>query len=518
MLVWSRFAPRLEDVSMESMDFLEDLEMLGIRSSSFERNLSYDELFILETENDAELTAHGAVAVDAGAISGPVPRFVVKDGEGDVWWDGVGHHAMSPDSWNRLKDVVLTHLNGKALYVMDVYCGASSPSRIGVRVITELPWRAHFAKNMFVRPSEEELKHFQADWIVLDAGLANPDPESFGVATPALVAAHFGERITMIAGACRDEEMKQAVFTVMNSILPNKGVGVFRCSANQGIGRGDCALFFGAAESGKSTLAIDGKRLLIGDDEHGWDHEGIFNLEGGYFAKPERLPRSTAPLIRKDALLEQDELGDDRISLPLHLMQQIVRPVSRGGHPETIFFLACDAFGVLPPLAKLSLGQAQYHYLSGYSTQGGRADPIFSACYDEASLLLHPLRYAEILLRKMRDHGTQVFLVNSGWIGGSAGQGHRMGLDFTRHLIDAVLAGAWDDENTDLLPIFQLRIPRSLPGVEAAMLDPRLTWEDRDAYYWSLKELARRFVANFERFDDSVAGRRIAVDFGPQLG
>lgn len=488
--------------------FFSDLQTLGIRSRKFERNLSYDELFILETENDADLTPNGAVAVGIGAARGPVPRFVVREGETErgINWEGSAHHAMRPETWARLKDIALTQLNGRALYIMDLFCGAHAASRIGVRIITELPWKAHFAKNMFVRPTAEELKNFQADWIVLDAALASPDPEEFGIATGALVASHFAEHMTVIAGTSNDEEMKQALFSVMHYLLPNKGIGIYRCSANQGISRGDCALFFGVMGSGKSTLAIDPKRLLIGDDEHGWDNEGIFNLEGGYLTKENGLPPSTAPLLRKDALLEEDELGEHKISLPLSHLQRIVRP-SRGGHPETIFFLTSDSFGVLPPLAKLSLGQAQYHFLSGYSSKGPSAEPGFSACFDEASLLIDPLRHAEILMRRARDHGTQFFLVNV----------MGMSLSLTRYLIDFVLSGGWDDERTETLPLFQLRIMPKIPAVLEEILNPRLAAEDPEKFDQDLLKLGRLFADNFERFTGSPVGRHIAMDFGPHI-
>jgi phosphoenolpyruvate carboxykinase (ATP) len=538
---------------------LEALGLDGIGFTSFQaiyHNPSYDRLHKHELDPSLEgfekgrLTEFGAVAVDTGRFTGRSPKdkyFVVDEAARDtIWWQtphtkGSDNKPLSMDAWNHLKEVSLRELDGKKLYIIDGYAGANKDTRLCVRIITDVAWAAHFCRNMFIRPTPKELDDFTPDWTVLHACKAVCDDyEKYAMRSEVFSASCLSERMTCIGGTWYSGEIKKGVFTMMNYYLPLRGVGSFHCSANMGKD-GDAALFFGLSGTGKTTLSADPKRKLIGDDEHGWDDNGIFNFEGGCYAKVINLSETKEPdifhAIRRDALLENvvvDEDGrvdfsDDsktqntRVSYPIYHIDNIVKPESRGGHPQNIIFLACDAFGVLPPVARLSSDQAMYQYLSGYTakvagTELGVSEPqaTFSACYGAAFLPLHPTVYADVLGKKMRSHGSRAYLVNTGWTGGPYGVGERMALPATRTIIDAILDGSIQDAEFETMPTFKLDLPKALPGVDATLLNPRETWEDKQAYDAQLEELARMFADNFVRFTDTPEGEAL-VQAGPEV-
>lgn len=540
-------------VDMSSLN----LETMGIKGwKKIFHNLAYDELFTHET--DPALKGHergivsgfGAVAVDTGKFTGrsPKDKYIVDDeiSRGSVWWTDASsgysdNRRLSQAAWNHLKGIAVDQLNGKTLYVMDGFCGANPHSRLSVRLVTEVAWMAHFFKNMFIRPTQEELADFTPDWTILNACKAScPDFAKYGLRSEAFVAFHLTERMTTIGGTWYGGEIKKGMFSVMNYFLPLKGIGSFHCSANMGKG-GDTALFFGLSGTGKTTLSTDSNRRLIGDDEHGWDDEGIFNFEGGCYAKCIHLSKEHEPdiygAIRRDALLENVDITADgkvdfsskektentRVSYPLDHIANIVKPVSKGGHPKKIIFLTCDAYGVLPPAAKLDKEQAMYHYLSGYTakvagTELGVQEPkaTFSACFGQAFLLLHPIQYAQILGQKMEQHGSTAYLVNTGWYGGKYGVGERLSLKITRRIIDAILDGTVEESECATIPVFNIRIPHSIRGIDSAVLNPRHAWKDQNDYDRTAQQLAGMFIVNFQRFADTSQGRRL-VAAGPQL-
>ncbi len=537
----------------------EDIAKLGLHQLGIDdaevvfHNLSYEELFQHETEAEGDefekgrLTNLDAVAVDTGRFTGrsAKDKYIVKNPSSaeNVWWAGTGsdNHPIDSQVWDSLKATTLKRLNGKKLYVMDLFCGANPATRLSIRLITEVAWKAHFAKNMFIRPSQEELQGFQPDWTILDACKTSCDNyKELGLRSEVFVAFNIEQRQTVIGGTWYGGEIKKGIFTMMNYFLPLQGIGSFHCSANQGES-GDTALFFGLSGTGKTTLSADPKRLLIGDDEHGWDNDGVFNFEGGCYAKCINLSEENEPdiyhAIKRDALLENvtvDEQGkvdftdvskteNTRVSYPIHHIEKIVKPVSKGAHPNNVIFLTCDAFGVLPPVAKLSPDQAQYQYLSGYTakvagTELGVKEPTatFSPCFGGPFLLLHPTKYGEILANKMREHGTHAYLVNTGWSGGAYGVGSRMSLKVTRKIIDAILDGTLEKASFEEFPIFGYQIPVSLPGIEASILNPRNTWADKQAYDEQLRKLAQMFLKNFEKYTDLPAGQAL-VAAGPSL-
>ncbi|MFH0754251.1 MAG: phosphoenolpyruvate carboxykinase (ATP) [Candidatus Omnitrophota bacterium] len=500
------------------------------------------------------MTSTGAVAIDTGKFTGrsPKDKYVVNEdtSHDKIWW-GIGpvapttnnsdNQQISEETWFYLKDLSLKRLNGQKLYVMDAFCGANPDSRMRVRLVTEIAWKAHFFKNMFIRPTEEELKDFVPDWTVLDACKTTcPNPHRHNLRTEVFVAFNMMERITLIGGTWYGGEIKKGIFSVMNYFLPLKGVGAFHCSANMGKD-GDTALFFGLSGTGKTTLSADPKRLLIGDDEHGWDYDGIFNFEGGCYAKCINLSEKNEPdifhAIRKGAILENVVLDDKgvvdydsdkktentRASYPIHHIDNIVRPSSRGGHPSKIVFLTCDAYGVLPPVAKLDRDQAMYHFLSGYTarvagTELGVTEPkaTFSTCFGQAFLLLHPTRYAKILGDQMDKHGSHAYLVNTGWVRGIYGVGQRMDLPSTRRIIDAILDGSLEKGEFENMPIFNFKIPKAVAGVDSHILNPRNAWTDKKAYDKTYRDLAKMFVAHFQNFTDTEKGRAL-VEAGPQI-
>ena len=530
------------------------LDHLGITSAKeIFYNPSYDLLYEHETSPTAQgfehgtVTTSGAVAVDTGKFTGrsPKDKYIVVDpaSKEHVWWSSGGsdNKPIEQPVWDKLKELAMKQLNEKKLYVVDAYCGANPATRLSIRLVTEIAWKGHFAKNMFIRPTEAELKTFKPDWTILDACKTNcANFKELGLNSENFVAFNIKERTTIIGGTWYGGEIKKGIFSMMNYFLPLKGVGSFHCSANMGKG-GDTALFFGLSGTGKTTLSTDPKRALIGDDEHGWDDDGVFNFEGGCYAKCINLSKENEPdiynAIKRDALLENVTLKADksvdfdstsktentRVSYPIYFIENIVKPVSKGGHPKNIIFLTCDAYGVLPPVSRLTFEQAQYQYLSGYTakvagTEIGVKEPTatFSSCFGQAFLMVHPTKYGEILRDRMKKHGSSAYLVNTGWSGGGYGVGKRMGIKMTRHIIDAILDGSIAKAQWNKFPIFNFEIPAAIPGVDANVLNPRNTWADKAAYDEMLKKLAGMFAERFKRFTDTDAGKNL-VKFGPQL-
>jgi len=523
------------------------LEHAGIRrAAEIIRNPSYETLFNHETDPDLEglergvETQTGAVNVDTGKFTGRSPQdkyFVAEPSSTDtLWWLNTenpksSNKPMSQATWEHLHALCTQQLDGKRLYVIDGYAGANEDTRLSVRVITEVAWQAHFCKNMFLRPTAAELKNFTPDWTILNACKTTCDEhEKWGLRSPVFAANHIGERMSLIGGTWYGGEMKKGIFTIMNYFLPLQGIGSFHCSANMGHKR-DTALFFGLSGTGKTTLSTDPHRRLIGDDEHGWDDDGVFNFEGGCYAKTIQLSEDKEPqifhAIKRDALLENCVIRGDgsvdfdsnkktentRVSYPIYHIDNIVEEL-KGTHPANVIFLTCDAFAVLPPVARLTAEQAMYQYLSGYTakvagTELGVTEPsaTFSACYGAAFLAVHPTLYADILGKKMAEHGTRAYLVNTGWIGGPYGVGHRMDITQTRAIIDAILDGILDQAEFERMPLFGLDIPKGLPGVDKELLNPRNTWDDKDAYDAQAKKLAVMFTKNFKQFTNTDKGK-----------
>ncbi len=533
-----------------------NLEKVGINDcKEIFYNLSYEELFEHENGSSLEgfekgvLTKMDAMTVDTGRFTGrsPKDKYIVKDASSkdNVWFrsetNGSDNRALSEDAWAHLKELGLKQLSGKKLYVMDGFCGANKETRINVRLVTEVAWMAHFFKNMFIRPTEEELKDFSPDWTIFNACKTTcKDFEKYGMRDEVFAAFNISERQTVIGGTWYGGEIKKGIFSMMNYFLPLKGIGSFHCSSNMGKD-GDTALFFGLSGTGKTTLSADPKRQLIGDDEHGWDDEGVFNFEAGCYAKTINLSQKNEPdiynAIKRDALLENVVLNDDgsvdfsstaktqntRVSYPIYHIDNIVKPVSKGGHPKKVIFLACDAYGVLPPVSKLTKEQAMYHFLSGYTaklagTELGVTEPkaTFSACFGQAFLLLHPTKYADILGKKMDEHKATAYLVNTGWIGGKYGVGDRMSLPETRAIIDAILDGSIEGSEYENMPGFNLEIPKAVANVNSEVLNPRNFWSDKEGYDKTSKELAGMFIKNFEKFTDNDEGKAL-VKAGPQI-
>ena len=491
------------------------------------------------------VTSSGTVTVDTGQFTGrsAQDKYIVKEAssEKDIWWQDQGstNKPLSQDTWNSLKDIATTQLNGKTLYIMDGFCGANKNTRLSVRVITEVAWQAHFFKNMFIRPTQEELATFKPDWTILNAcKTAAENFEELGLRSKTFIAFNIAERMTLIGNTWYGGEMKKGIFSIMNFFLPLKEIGAFHCSANMG-SNGETALFFGLSGTGKTTLSTDPKRQLIGDDEHGWDDEGIFNFEGGCYAKTIDLTEEKEPdiynAIKKNALLENVVLGENnvvdyadgsktentRVSYPIEHIDNIVKPISKAGHANKIIFLTCDAYGVLPPVSKLTKDQAMYQYLSGYTakvagTELGVTEPTatFSTCFGSPFLTVHPTKYAEILGQKMDKHGAEAYLVNTGWNGGAYGVGSRISLKATRAIIDAILDGSIENSEFETTATFKLAIPTSLNGVDASILNPSQAWADKEAYAATAKKLAGMFSENFKKFSDSPIGKTL-TNAGP---
>lgn len=527
------------------------LEQYGIHDAvEILRNPSYEQLFAEETRPDLEgfergiVTELGAVNVNTGIFTGrsPKDKYIVKDAttQDTVWWSDQGKNdnkAITPEVWSKLKSLVTKQLSGKRLFVIDGYCGANPDTRLAVRVITEVAWQAHFVKNMFIRPSDAELNTFKADFVVMNgAKCTNPDWQTQGLNSENFVAFNLTEKIQLIGGTWYGGEMKKGMFSMMNYFLPLRGIASMHCSANVGQD-GDVAIFFGLSGTGKTTLSTDPKRQLIGDDEHGWDDDGVFNFEGGCYAKTIKLSKEAEPdifnAIRRDALLENVTVAEDgtidfddgsrtentRVSYPIYHIENIVKPVSKAGHANKVIFLTADAFGVLPPVSKLTKEQTKYHFLSGFTaklagTERGITEPTptFSSCFGAAFLSLHPTKYGQELVKRMEAAGAEAYLVNTGW----NGTGKRISIKDTRAIIDAILDGSIEKAQTKVLPIFNLEVPTALPGVNPTILDPRDTYADKAEWDAKAQDLAQRFIKNFERFTDNDEGKQL-VAAGPQL-
>ena len=529
----------------------QELAQLGITQvKEIVRNPSYEQLFEEEMAPNLEgyekgvLTNTGAVAVDTGIFTGrsPKDKYIVYDDSSKehVWWTSDAakndNKPMTPETWKSLKELVTGELSGKRLFVIDAFCGASEHHRLAVRIITEVAWQAHFVKNMFIRPTEEELKTFKPDFVVLNGSkVTNPNWKEQGLNSENFVAFNLTEHIQLIGGTWYGGEMKKGMFSMMNYLLPLKGVASMHCSANVGKD-GDVAVFFGLSGTGKTTLSTDPKRKLIGDDEHGWDESGVFNYEGGCYAKTINLSAENEPdiyrAIRRDALLENVVVRADgsidfadgsktentRVSYPIYHIDNIVEPVSKAGHAKKVIFLTADAFGVLPPVSKLTPEQTKYYFLSGFTaklagTERGITEPTptFSACFGAAFLSLHPTKYAEVLVKRMEAAGAEAYLVNTGW----NGTGKRISIKDTRGIIDAILDGSIEKAEMGELPIFNLAIPKALPNVDPAILDPRDTYADKAQWQTKAVDLADRFVKNFVKYTTNDEGKAL-VAAGPK--
>lgn len=528
-----------------------DLSVYGIQGvTEIVYNPSYEQLYAEETlpglqgfERGIETTL-GAVAVDTGVFTGrsPKDKYIVRDDttRDSLWWSDQGANDNKPIStevWSDLKKVVCEQLSSKKLFVVDTFCGANADTRLAVRFICEVAWQAHFVKNMFIIPSPVELANYKPDFVVMNgAKTVNPDWQNHGLNSENFIAFNLTEKMQLIGGSWYGGEMKKGMFSVMNYLLPLRGIASMHCSANVGK-EDDTAIFFGLSGTGKTTLSTDPKRALIGDDEHGWDDDGVFNFEGGCYAKTIRLSKEAEPeiygAIKRDALLENvviDENGkidfDDasktenaRVSYPIDFIQNRAQPISRAGHAKHVIFLSADAFGVLPPVSILTPEQTKYHFLSGFTaklagTELGITEPTptFSACFGKAFLSLHPTRYAEELGKKMAASGARAYLVNTGW----NGTGKRISIKQTRAIIDAILDGSILQSNTRTVPIFNLQVPEQLPHVDSAILDPRDTYGDPSQWETKARDLAQRFIDNFVDYTDNAEGKAL-VAAGPQL-
>ena len=528
-----------------------DLTAYGIHDTSeVIYNPGFDTLFAEETAVGLQgfevgtLTESGAIAVDTGDFTGrsPKDKYLVRDDttRDQIWWSDQGendNHPIDTATWGKLRQLVTEQLCGKRLFVVDTFCGANPDSRLKVRFVTEVAWQAHFVSNMFIRPSDEELADYVPDFVVLNGSkTSNPDYQAMNLNSENFIAFNMTEGMQIIGGTWYGGEMKKGMFSMMNYLLPLKGMPSMHCSANVGED-GDVAIFFGLSGTGKTTLSTDPKRRLIGDDEHGWDDDGIFNFEGGCYAKTINLRAEDEPdiyrAIRRDALLENVVVDADgkidysdssktentRVTYPIYHIDNIVKPVSRAGHANRVIFLTADAFGVLPPVSRLTPEQAQYYFLSGFTaklagTERGITEPTptFSACFGKAFLSLHPTRYAEVLNQKMAQFGSQAYLVNTGW----DGSGKRISIKATRAIIDAILDGSIDSAKVTALPVFQLAVPSELPAVDAAVLDPRNSYDDRSDWESKAKRLAQLFIDNFDQYTDTEGGKKL-VSAGPLL-
>ena len=530
-----------------------DLTKYGIiGAKEIVHNPSYEELFLAETDPTLEgyekgqLTELGAVNVMTGIYTGrsPKDKFIVMDenSKDTVWWTSDefknDNHPCSEETWAELKKLAVKELSNKKLYVVDLFCGANKDTRMAIRFIMEVAWQAHFVKNMFINPSEEELENFEPDFIVYNASKAKVENyKELGLNSETAAAFNITSREQVILNTWYGGEMKKGMFSMMNYYLPLKGMASMHCSANTDMNGENTALFFGLSGTGKTTLSTDPKRLLIGDDEHGWYDKGVFNFEGGCYAKVINLDKESEPdiyrAIKRNALLENvtvDENGvcdfkdgsvteNTRVSYPINHIEKIVRPVSAAPAAKNVIFLSADAFGVLPPVSILTPEQAQYYFLSGFTsklagTERGITEPTptFSACFGQAFLELHPTKYAEELVKKMEASGAKAYLVNTGW----NGSGKRISIKDTRGIIDAILDGSILKADTKVVPYFNLEVPTALPGVNPAILDPRDTYQDASEWETKAQDLAQRFVKNFVKYTGNEAGKAL-VKAGPQV-
>ncbi len=515
-------------------------------------NPSYEELFKAET--DPSLTGYekgqvselGAVNVMTGIYTGRSPKdkfIVVDDNSKDtVWWTSDEYkndnHPATIEAWKAVKEIAVKELSNKKLYVVDAFCGANKDTRMAIRFIVEVAWQAHFVENMFIKPTKEELENFEPDFVVYNASKAKVENyKELGLNSETAVMFNITSREQIILNTWYGGEMKKGMFSMMNYYLPLKGIASMHCSANTDLNGKNTAIFFGLSGTGKTTLSTDPKRLLIGDDEHGWDDNGVFNFEGGCYAKVINLDKESEPdiynAIRRDALLENVTLDKDgkidfadksvtentRVSYPIDHIKNIVRPVSAAPDAKSVIFLSADAFGVLPPVSILTPEQTQYYFLSGFTaklagTERGITEPTptFSACFGQAFLELHPTKYAEELVKKMKKSGAKAYLVNTGW----NGTGKRISIKDTRGIIDAILSGAIDKAPTKKIPYFDFEVPTALPGVDPAILDPRDTYADAKVWNDKAVDLAGRFIKNFAKYEGNAAGKAL-VTAGPKI-
>ena len=530
-----------------------DLTQYGITDAKVKAyNPSYDYLFKEETNpaltgyEKGQVTELGAVNVMTGIYTGrsPKDKYIVMDenSKNTVWWTSDEYkndnHPMSEEVWAKVKELAVKELSGKELYVVDAFCGANADTRMAVRFIVEVAWQAHFVKNMFIQPTAEELKNFKPDFVIYNASLAKVENyKELGLNSETCVAFNTTSREQVILNTWYGGEMKKGMFSMMNYYLPLKGIASMHCSANTDMNGKNTAIFFGLSGTGKTTLSTDPKRLLIGDDEHGWDDNGVFNFEGGCYAKVIKLDKESEPdiynAIRRDALLENvtvDEKGvidfndksvteNTRVSYPINHIEKIVKPISAGPAAKNVIFLSADAFGVLPPVSILTPEQTKYYFLSGFTaklagTERGITEPTptFSACFGQAFLELHPTKYAEELVKKMEKSGAKAYLVNTGW----NGTGKRISIRDTRGIIDAILDGSILKAETKTIPYFNFEVPTALPGVDPNILDPRDTYANVAEWEEKAKDLAGRFIKNFAKYEGNAAGKAL-VAAGPVL-
>ena len=530
-----------------------DLTKYGITDTvEIIHNPSYEELFVAEMDpalegyEKGQQTELDTVNVMTGVYTGrsPSDKYIVMDANSKdtVWWTSPefknDNHPMSEEVWATVKDLAMKELSGKKLYVVDAFCGANADTRMNVRFVMEVAWQAHFVKNMFIVPTEEELKNFEPDFVVYNASKAAVENyKELGLNSSTCVAFNITSREQVILNTWYGGEMKKGMFSMMNYYLPLNGMASMHCSANTDMNGENTALFFGLSGTGKTTLSTDPKRLLIGDDEHGWDDNGVFNFEGGCYAKVIGLDKESEPdiynAIRRNALLENvtvDANGkidfndksvteNTRVSYPISHINNIVKPVSAAPAAKNVIFLSADAFGVLPPVSILTPEQAQYYFLSGFTaklagTERGITEPTptFSACFGQAFLELHPTKYGEELVKKMEANGAKAYLVNTGW----NGTGKRITIKDTRGIIDAILSGDILKAETKKIPLFNLEVPTSLPGVDPKILDPRDTYADVAEWERKAEDLAGRFVKNFVKYTGNEAGKAL-VEAGPKL-
>ena len=531
-----------------------DLKKYGITGvTEIVYNPSYDELFREETKKGlrgfekGQLTETGAVNVMTGVYTGRSPKdkfFVMDETTKDtIWWTSDEYKndnkPVTKAAWKELKKIAVEELSGKKLFVVDTFCGANENSRLKIRFIMEVAWQAHFVKNMFIRPTDEELANYgEPDFVSFNAAKAKVDNyKELGLNSETAVMFNITSKEQVIVNTWYGGEMKKGMFSMMNYFLPLKGMASMHCSANTDMNGENTAIFFGLSGTGKTTLSTDPKRLLIGDDEHGWDDNGVFNFEGGCYAKVINLDKESEPdiynAIKRNALLENvtlDENGkidfadksvteNTRVSYPINHIQNIVRPISSAPAAKNVIFLSADAFGVLPPVSILTEAQTQYYFLSGFTaklagTERGITEPTptFSACFGQAFLELHPTKYAAELVKKMEKSGAKAYLVNTGW----NGTGKRISIKDTRGIIDAILSGAINTAPTKKIPMFNFEVPTELPGVDPAILDPRDTYADASEWETKAKDLAARFNKNFVKYTGNEAGKAL-VAAGPQL-
>ena len=515
-------------------------------------NPSYDELFKEETKPELEgfekgqESELGAVNVMTGIYTGrsPKDKFIVEDetSKDTVWWTTEEYkndnHKASPEAWAAVKDLAIKELSNKKLYVVDAFCGANKDTRMAIRFIVEVAWQAHFVTNMFIQPTAEELENFEPDFIVYNASKAKfENYKELGLYSETAVMFNLTSKEQVIVNTWYGGEMKKGMFSMMNYFLPLKGIASMHCSANTDLNGENTAIFFGLSGTGKTTLSTDPKRLLIGDDEHGWDDNGVFNFEGGCYAKVIDLDKDSEPdiynAIKRDALLENvtlDENGkidfadksvteNTRVSYPINHINNIVRPISSAPAAKNVIFLSADAFGVLPPVSILTPEQTKYYFLSGFTaklagTERGITEPTptFSACFGQAFLELHPTKYAEELVKRMEMSGAKAYLVNTGW----NGTGKRISIKDTRGIIDAILNGDILNAPTKKIPYFNFEVPTELAGVDTGILDPRDTYADASEWEAKAKDLAERFTKNFKKYEGNEAGKAL-VAAGPQL-